>query len=308
MSTAPAPDRPRDGELRLPDGRRLSWREGGDPAGRPLLALHGTPGSRLKFDVTDAPARTVGLRVISPDRWGYGGTDPHPAPTLAAFADDMRVFADRLGIDRLAVLGVSGGGPYAAAVASALGHRVGALALVAPVGPIAGERVAMSRFHAFCFRRLARAPWATRRIFASFRMLLGASPRLGMQIAMSRAGPTDRRVLATGGVAERLGRTFAEGMRSGTVGPVTDMALFAAPWSLALGEATAPARLWLGAHDRHVPLAAARLLAERLPRCEVVEMADAGHLWVSLEYPTVLGWVAETIAAGLEATRPRHSV
>ena len=299
-------DPARDRELHLPDGRRLCWREGGDTAGRPLLALHGTPGSRLKFDVADAPGRAVGLRVISPDRWGYGGTDPHPAPTLAAFADDMRAFLDQLGIDRLAVLGVSGGGPYAAAVTSALGPRVGALALVAPVGPIAGERVAMGAFHAFCFRRLAHVPWATRRVFGGFRALLGASPRLGMRIAMSRAGPPDQRVLATGGVAERLGRTFAEGMRHGTAGPVTDMTLFGAPWGIALDGATAPARLWLGARDRHVPLAAARLLAGRLPRCEVVEMPDAGHLWVALEYPTVLGWVAETLAAGIETTRPQR--
>jgi pimeloyl-ACP methyl ester carboxylesterase len=286
-----------DHDLVLQDGRRLAWREFGDPAGVPVLALHGTPGSRLKFEITDRPARALGLGVVAPDRWGYGATHPHRAPSLAAFAADVRELADALAIARFAVLGVSGGGPYAAAVATCLPQRVSALALFAPVGPIAGEAIAMSVFHGFCFGRFARSRWAPRATFATFGAILRASPQLGMAIAMSRAGSADRAILAAG-ASGRLSRTFAEGLRRGPDGPSIDMLLFGRAWELPLAAATAPARLWLGSQDRHVPHAAARLLASRLPACIVTDLPDAGHLWIAENYSTVLGWIAETARSG----------
>ena len=279
--------------LVLADGRRVAWREYGVANGRPLLALHGTPGSSLKFRVADEPARRLGLRLVAPDRWGYGGTSPHPRPTLAAFAADMAALADHLGLGRPAVLGVSGGGPFAAATAALLPDRVPALALVAPVGPIAGEAVTMSPFHRFCFGPFARSRLAPRWIFRAFRRLLLARPRLAMAVAMSRVGAPDRRVLATGGVGQRLAVTFAEGLRHGPDGPATDMGVFGAAWDVPLGAVRASARLWLGSEDRHVPLAAARLLAARLPACTIADLPGEGHLWVALNYAQVLGWIAE---------------
>lgn len=291
-----------EGAMLLADGRRLAWRETGDPAGLALLALHGTPGSRIKFDIAGRPARALGLRIIAPDRWGYGNTSPHPSPTLEAFVEDMAALADHLGLARLAVLGVSGGGPYATAVATLLAERIAALALVAPVGPLAGEGVVMSRFHAFCFGPFARSAWAPAGTFGMFRAMLRASPRLGMTVAMARAGGPDRRVLASG-VSERLGRTFIEGMKHGPAGPATDLRIFSQRWQLPLERATMPTRLWLGDRDRHVPLEAARLLARRLPRCDVVDLTGEGHLWIALNYDKVLGWTAEAARRTGDAAR-----
>ena len=284
----------REGRVSLGGGRQMAWREVGDPAGLPVLALHGTPGSRLKFDVADQAARQLGLRIVSPDRWGYGETSPHPAPSLRAFAEDVRDLMDALALPRATLLGVSGGGPFAAALASLFPARIGAMALVAPVGPIAGEDVRMSAFHGFCFRRLALQPAATRLVFRAFRRMLQANPRLGMGVVMARAPAADRRVLASDGVRERLGRTFLEGLRHGPEGPAIDMAIFGAPWGIPLALGNVPASMWVGLDDRNVPLAAARLLAARLPRCRTVELPGAGHLWVSLNYDKVLAWLAHT--------------
>lgn len=292
-----------DGVMRLGDGRRLAWREYGCPDGAPLLALHGLPGSRLLFEVAGGVAHELGIRLVAPDRWGYGDTDPHPAPTLSAFATDMALLADHLAIERFSVMGVSGGGPYAAAVASCLPQRTLATALVAPVGPMSGEKgLDIGVFHGFCFGPFARSPRFGRGVFAGFRRLITTYPRAGMAVAMSRVPACDGHVLADGMVRDRLARAFVEGLRPGPGGPVIDMTLFGRAWDLPLHAARAPARLWLGTQDRHVPLSAARRLAEHLPACELVEMVDEGHLWVALNYGVVLRWALEMQKGAASAT------
>ena len=97
--------------VRTPDGRTLAVEESGDPAGRPVLVHMGTPNSRRLYgpNVRDAAAR--GLRLISYDRPGYGGSSPQPERTVADCAGDVRTICAELGIDRLATWGISGGGP-----------------------------------------------------------------------------------------------------------------------------------------------------------------------------------------------------
>jgi len=283
----------RDGIVDVGGGRRISYRAFGADAGHPLIALHGTPGSRLKFLAADSVARSLGIRVIAPDRWGYAATSAHPAPSLAAFAEDLARFADRLGLERFSLLGVSGGGPYASAVAAELSDRVVCLALAAPVGPIAGEADAeITPFHRLCFGALARRPRTVALAFRVFRLVLGFSPGLGMRMAMVRVAASDRRVLLRHDVSARLAETFVEGLRPGVVGPVTDLTLFGRPWEVDLGRVRAPARLWIGTVDQNVPRSAARRLACRLPNCEMVEPSGEGHLWIAENYDTVLAWVA----------------
>ena len=95
---------------RTPDGRTLAIEEAGDPGGRPVLVHNGTPNSRHLYgpNVRDAAAR--GLRLISYDRPGYGGSSPQPGRTVADCAGDVRAICAELGIDRLATWGISGGG------------------------------------------------------------------------------------------------------------------------------------------------------------------------------------------------------
>ncbi len=294
-----------DASVSLTDGRQITYRRYGPPDGYPLLALHGTPGSRLKFASSEAHAIRLGLNVIAIDRWGYGGSDAHRTPSLRGFADDISRFADTLGLDRFAVLGVSGGGPFAAALAACLGRRVAALALFAPVGPIADETDReISTFHRFCFGPLAASPRVVRFVFSGFRWMLQKSPARAMRIAMSQVPPADKRILATGEHEARLARAFIEGLRPGPEGPVIDLGIFGRPWGVPLSNATTPARLWIGTADLNVPISAAHRLATRLPGCTLTTLPDEGHLWIAQNYGLVLDWVAET-AKGEAVAPPR---
>lgn len=287
-------DTPGMERLRLGDGRHVAFARFGAMDGHPVLALHGTPGSRLKFAVADAAAKELGLALIAIDRWGYGATDPHPRPTLEAFVDDMSDLLARLGVDRFAVMGVSGGGPYTAALAARLGARVTAAALVSPVGPIAGKVASrdLAAFHRFAFGAFPRHRWLMAMAFGAFRRALLRSPALAMKVVVARARPVDRLMMGDITVGGRLAHSFRVGLAGGTRGMAIDMAIFAAPWGVDLAAAVAPSRIWIGGQDTSVPLAAVRVLARELPGATVVELPEAGHLWIARHYPEVLGWLA----------------
>ena len=206
-----------DQVLRLADGRALGFRIYGDAEGTPVLFLHGTPGSRLKLVIGHDTGKELGLALVAPDRWGYGLSDVPSTPSLPAFAADMAALMDHLGHRRFAVGGISGGGPYAAAVAACLAPRVSALALISPVGPIAdaGCAASLPALHRFSFTVLPSLPALTAGIFRIFRWTLVRSPYLAGRLATLRGGRSDKEVFAQPQICERLLGSFREGLRPG---------------------------------------------------------------------------------------------
>ncbi len=283
--------------LTLPDGRALRYRIAGAKAGTPVFVLHGTPGSLSKFSAADAAAEKLGQALIIPDRWGYGGSDAHPTPSLTAWAQDMAALADEIDAAEFAVLGISGGGPYAAATAAVLSHRVTALGLISPVGEIVGgtDIPKLSVMHRFCFRVLPRLPTVIAAIFTLFAWGLRIAPEIAMRIAMCNVPAADRDLLANADNRQRLIEMFRQGLHTGSRGPVTDLVLFSKAWDFSLNDIVAPAKLWIGTADTNVPQTAAIALAQRVPGCQLEIMQDTGHLWIMAHEHDVLAWIAATV-------------
>lgn len=281
--------------ISLRDGRVIGYRVFGDPDGYPVLALHGTPGSRFKYAGAHAAAVANGLRVIAPDRWGYGLTSPKPGGRIADYGDDMEALADALMIGAFHVTGVSGGGPFAVATAAKLKERVTALALVSPVGLLNASAgpVELSPFHTLCFRMAPRVPGALAMAFYSYRAALRVAPELAMWIAVARSTKADQDEMRDDGVRARLIRTFESGLEPGIQGPLADMALFDRPWAIDLRRVSAPVRIWIGLDDRNVPLSGVRALHHALEQSECIELPDAGHLWVSRNEHVVMAWLGD---------------
>ena len=98
----------------------LQRHEYGPRDGTPVLYLHGTPGTGREAAVLHGAARDAGVRLVAPDRPGMGGSPGTPVRRLADWPADVEGLADALGLERFAVLGWSGGGPYALATLAAL--------------------------------------------------------------------------------------------------------------------------------------------------------------------------------------------
>src|SRR5215471_15799708 len=140
-------------QIRLAGGRRLGFAEYGEPAGRPVFYCHGWPSCRLEPRAFESTISKLGLRLIAPDRPGYGLSEPRPKRTLSDWAADISNLADQLHIERFDLLGISGGGPYALACAARIPHRLLSVVLICSLAPLASPELTrgMVRLHRWLF-------------------------------------------------------------------------------------------------------------------------------------------------------------
>jgi pimeloyl-ACP methyl ester carboxylesterase len=128
--------------LSLPDGRTLAFETFGDPHGRPVFFQHGTGDSRLARHPDESLTASLGIRLVTADRPGVGGSTRKKHRSLLDWTADAEALMDALGVERFAVAGWSGGGPHALAVAHVLGERVSSVVLASSLAPFdeAGTR------------------------------------------------------------------------------------------------------------------------------------------------------------------------
>lgn len=130
------------------------------PPARTLLFLHGTPGTRLFFtQAHSAHAARHTVRVLAPERPGFGLSAPQPARTLLSAAADAAAVLDAEGVEAAHVLGYSAGGPFALAFAYRFPARCGSVAVVSGLSPnVSGVTNGMTALSKFGYFLAARAP------------------------------------------------------------------------------------------------------------------------------------------------------
>jgi pimeloyl-ACP methyl ester carboxylesterase len=279
VATASTPIPQEDATVRLGDGRLLGYAVYGDPRGRPLFYFHGFPGSRFEAALAHTAAARLGIRLIAPDRPGFGLSTLKPRRSLLDWPADVAALADALGVTRFAVLGVSGGGPYALACASALPERLAATGLVAPLGPLEAlpPGAAVTPLVQLVLANAARAPW----LLGMFWSLAAAGIRLGagtiLRAIAARLPPADRAALARNEVRQALVRSLRESARQGGAGGAREMHLYGSDWGVSWSAIRLPVRLWHGEADTVVPPAMGRYYAHALPHCEASFLPNEGH-------------------------------
>jgi pimeloyl-ACP methyl ester carboxylesterase len=120
------------------DGRTLHLYDCGR-GGLVLMWHHGTPNIGAPPRPLFAAAERLGIRFISYDRPGYGGSTPLPGRDIASAAADAATVADVLSVSDFAVFGHSGGGSHALACAALLPSRVSAAVSISGLAPFTAE-------------------------------------------------------------------------------------------------------------------------------------------------------------------------
>lgn len=264
------------------DGRRLRVHDAGDAAGVPVLAISGTPGSGQLPAQEITRARERSVRLISYDRPGYGGSHRHEGRNIAACAGDVRAIADALGVRRLAVWGISGGGPHAVACAALLDNLVPAVGVLAAPAPYGAPGLkwldGMGEDNVTEFTAAITGPEACRELLTAMRpQLLGADPDAMVESMRSLLSAVDADVLS-GEIAREAAISMRIGLADGIDGWLDDDLAFVRDWGFGITQIQTPVLLMHGREDRFVPVAHGEWLAGAIPGVEARIYDDEGHI------------------------------
>jgi pimeloyl-ACP methyl ester carboxylesterase len=276
-----------DCSITLGDGRRLGYAEYGDPEGKPLFYCHGYPASRFEAALLDSVARKAQVRIIAADRPGCGLSDFQPNRRIGDWPSDVVELADTLGVDLFAIVGVSGGGPYALACARKIPQRLTTAGVVCGLGPIneswALRDMLWSRRLVFSLAR--QTPWLLRLAFtAVFEPVMRRRPTAILSMITRTPVLPDRRVLERPEVGQAVLASIRESIREGPRGILHELSLYTQDWDFRPEEIALTVDLWHGEADPIVPVTHARALMKRLPQVRPVILPGEGHFSLPINH------------------------
>lgn len=270
-------------DLALADGRALHVYDTGPSGGLAVFWQHGTPNIGTPPEPLFDLSQRLGLRWVSHDRPGYGGSTPRPGRTVSSAAADVAAIADALGIERFAVFGHSGGGPHALACGALLPDRVLAVVSAAGLAPFDAEGLDW-------FAGMSDASLGSLRAAAAGRVAKEAHEAREDNPEMEFA-PAD--LAAFDGPWGWFGSVVGPALADGRAALVDDDLAYVAPWGADPTTVTAPVLLLHGGLDTTVPAAHARWLAAHCPTAQLRIGPAEGHISVLNDAPEALRWLAD---------------
>jgi pimeloyl-ACP methyl ester carboxylesterase len=275
-------------DLELGDGRTLHvYDTGGAGDGLVVVWHHGTPNTGAPPAPLFPVSERLGIRWISYDRPGYGGSTAVPGRDVASAAGDVAAVTDALGIERFAVMGHSGGGPHALACGALLPRRVLAVLDVAGLAPFGAVGLDW-------FAGMAPAGEASLRAAAAGRE---AKERHEAQAGDEDPGFVPADLVALQGEWSWFMEVVRPAVAAGPAALVDDDLAYVAPWGFDPADVAAPVLVVHGDADRVVPSAHGAWLAARCPRAELRLLPGDGHISVLRAAPDALAWLVAVTAS-----------
>ncbi len=244
---------------------------------------HGTPNIGSPPEPLFAESERLGVRWVSYDRPGYGGSTPRPGRDVASAAADVAALADTLGIREFAVMGHSGGGPHALGCGALLADRVLAVVSVAGLAPFGSDGLDWYAGMAPSVAASLRAATAGREAKERFEAAAEYDPDMFTE--------ADRAALA--GTWSWFGKVVGPAVEAGPAAPIDDDIAYVSPWGFDPADVTAPVLLLHGEQDRVVPSSHSDWLAARWPTAELRRYPDYGHISVLTAAGSALSWLRD---------------
>ncbi len=265
----------------------------GDSKGQPIFYFHGWPTSRFQASDLNTVAKKLHIKLISIDRPGYGLSDFKQKRKLLDWPDDVVELADQLHIYKFGVIGVSGGGPYAAVCAYKIPERLTKTGIVVGLAPTYIPKL----LDGIPF--LTKFGWAN---YAKFPLLrIGAAllhytnakygPSLGLHRFMFGA-KKDKQVFSDPKVREAVRRGYQEAFRGGYKGVEQDLQLYTKDWGFKLSSIKTKVFLFYGEADQNVSLAMGKYYASQIQDSNLVVYKNEGHLIAKTRAEEILRKIA----------------
>ena len=249
----------------------------------PVVWHHGTPNIGAPPAPLFAASDRLGVRWVSYDRPGYGGSTSAPGRDVASAATYTAAVADALGLDRFAVMGHSGGGPHALACAALLPDRVRAVVIGSGPAPYDADGLDW-------YAGMAESGAASLRAAAA-----GRAAKEVHEAASTEAEPgfIQADVDALQGDWSWLISVVRPALAGGPAALIDDDLACVAPWGFDPAQVTAPTLVFHGGLDLMVPSAHGAWLAEHIGPAELRLHPDDGHVSVLHHAEEALAWLAD---------------
>lgn len=266
--------------MQLADGRSLAWAEYGDPEGAPLIFHHGIPSSREAAAVLAGAAGRNAVRLIAPDRPGFGYSDPLPERTILDWPDDLEQLADHLDLATFSVASISAGLPYVLAAGLRIPERLERIALISGLGRIDTAETLEGMSYEW---RLIYSLFLKSRRLASLwmrgygRAALRRPERVVAQ-QIKRMHEIDSEVLARPDVSANRIADLQQSFRQGPAAAGEEARMHLEPWGFEIADVQSDVYLWQGTLDESHPIHMGRTIAAELPNCRAVFAEGAGAL------------------------------
>lgn len=263
--------------------RQVAYAEYGRSDGVPVVFLHGTPGSRRLGALLATRARENGVRVLAPDRPGYGRSSPWPNRSVRDAAEFVTPVLDDADVRTAGLIAFSGGGPYALSIAATLAEEISHVDVISGATPPT-KREEPPVVQRLLTRLATTTPAVLRGLFRGQTWLV---ERLGPSVVVERYTADDDAV--PDAAAEIIEEDFLEAFARHRSGAVTEFRNTATDWGIDFAEIDAAVRLWHGSNDTNVPISGARRLEQTIPTADLHVLDDADHLQTLLRsLPDVL--------------------
>ena len=248
----------------LADGRRLAYRDYGDPAGRTVMVFHEGLGSSLLPPSAQHKTHDLGLRLICPERPGFGQSDPRLDYSFDGVADDMVELCDQLGLAEVHIAGILSGSPSAITTAIRLGRRAAGLLLCSGRPPRPVNAVRTRSIFTLFRARMESNPWVIETFYAILRLRLSPQMVSRMIRGSLSSSPSDAAYFeANPDMANYLAAAVSECLARSTRGAVDDIKAFRRASTLTVLGLNCPLTSWHGEED-----VLAHVVAEILCNCQ----------------------------------------
>jgi len=271
-----------DQHIKLADGRKLGFDEYGVEDGKPVFYFHGTPSSRLEWRMLHSAAmlQELHLRLIAPDRPGMGLSSFAKRRRISDWPADVVSLADYIGLKRFAVLGYSGGGPYALACARSIPERLTRVGVASGAGPFdqPGLTDGISSGNLQYFQMVHDKPWLSRQMLRMMGLLARFTGNKVIANVQASLPDADRRAVSRPEIQAGFLDMLREALRPGPRGAQHDTLLMTSPWEFRPQDIRMYVKLWHGEEDRNVPPAMGRYLADLIPDSRIHFYPGEGHI------------------------------